>query len=49
VFKIVITKQGARTSQLYLEPAEPVGRSSLAEQLRSARSAGAARLAALSA
>jgi hypothetical protein len=47
VFKVVVTKdaQGVKSS----ERAEPAGRSSLREQLRAARGAGTARLAALSA
>lgn len=50
VFKIVVTKDGQGSKGAYLEPgiAEPVGRTSLAEQMRSAREAGAGRLAALS-
>ncbi|MYN44207.1 DUF4347 domain-containing protein [Pseudoduganella sp. FT93W] len=49
VFKVVIGKQGIRTSLHQPEAADPVGRSSLAEQLRSARSSSLARRAALSA
>jgi hypothetical protein len=47
VFKIVISKDGAKSSW-HGEPAEPAGRAGLNEQLRNARSAGMARLAALS-
>jgi hypothetical protein len=51
VFKIVVSKdgKGEKTTQWHSEPAAPVGRASLGEQLRDARSAAAARLAALSA
>lgn len=48
VFKIVVTKDGAKTSHWQGEPAEPAGRASLGEQMRSARSSAAARLVALS-
>lgn len=48
VFKIVVTKDGAKTSYWQGEPAEPAGRASLGEQMRSARSSAAARLVALS-
>jgi hypothetical protein len=47
VFKIVISKDGAKSSW-HSEPAEPAGRAGLNEQLRNARNAGMARLAALS-
>jgi hypothetical protein len=47
VFKIVISKDGAKSSW-HSEPAEPAGRVGLNEQLRNARNAGMARLAALS-
>ncbi|MBV7536929.1 DUF4347 domain-containing protein [Duganella sp. sic0402] len=48
MFKIVVSKDGAKTGYWQGEPADPVGRASLGEQMRSARSSAAARLVALS-
>ena len=48
VFKIVVSKDGAKSGYWHSEPADPVGRASLGEQMRGARNSVAARLAALS-